>query len=255
MMRKTLWSLFLFLLFVALTGKDGAAAERIETVKVGKGTVVSFLEGPARVLSGGKGEWRPLKAGEMLSDGDEVSTGAKSRLEIVMPDKSVLRFADNSRFKIVKIEMAAGAKEGNTKVHMAIGRAWANVSKTITGKKNFELTCENAVAGVRGTVYRMNLNEDKSALVRVYDGTVNVSGGGKSAEEQKAAGPPQRVAGPRPVPGPRKVTMEEWTYIIKTMQQIRISGDGVAEKPRDFTEQEDRDAWVDWNRSRDGEVR
>jgi hypothetical protein len=126
--------------------------------------------------------------------------------------------------------------------------------KTMGMKGNFAVSCDQAVAGVRGTVYRMNVELDRSALVRVYDGTVHVTGWGKAMALTTPVGPPTRVAGPKPIPGPHKVTMEEWTVIIKAMQQVRVGADGVPEKPRDFTEKEDRDEWVEWNKARDREI-
>jgi hypothetical protein len=240
-------------LLVFLWAQQGEAA-RTMTVKIGRGEVaVAHIEGSAQVLSEGQDGLRTLKVNDLLKKGDEISTGPKSKMELVMPDKSQLRFADNSRFRLV--QMDAGEEQvRDVKVHVTIGKAWANVSKSIAGKSNFELTCENAVAGVRGTVYRMNVNEDKSALIKVYDGTVIVAGGGPAFTPRVPVGPPQKIAGPHTVPGPRKVTMEEWTFIIKSMQQIGIGSDGTPEKPRDFTEQEDRDDWVDWNKKRDSEL-
>ncbi len=45
--------------------------------------------------------------------------------------------------------------------------------------------------------------------------------------------------------------MEEWVVIVKAMQQISISSQGVALKPKDFDPQADADDWVNWNRERD----
>ncbi len=240
-------------LLVFLWAQHGEAA-RTMTVKIGKGeVVVAHIEGSAQVLSEGKDGPRALKVNDLLKKGDDVNTGPKSKMELVMPDKSQLRFADNSRFKLVQMD-ADEEQVRDVKVYVTIGKAWANVSKSIAGKSNFELTCENAVAGVRGTVYRMNVNEDKSALIKVYDGMVHVAGGGQAPAAPAAVGPPQKIAGPHSVAGPRKVIMEEWTFIIKSMQQIVIRGDGTPEKPRDFTEPEDRDDWVDWNKKRDSDL-
>ncbi|MDO9584929.1 MAG: FecR family protein [Syntrophales bacterium] len=248
-MRKITLLVLMFL--IILSGVRQGEAKRAIAVKIGRGEVViAYLEGAAQVLHEGREGFRPLKVKDMLKKGDEVSTGPKSKMELVLPDRTQLRFADNSHFKIVQIE-AEEEQAREIKVHVTIGKAWANVSKAVAGKSNFELMCENAVAGVRGTVYRMNVHEDKSALVKVYDGMVYVTGGGKALEAPQVIGPPQKIAGPKPIAGPRKVSMEEWTFIIKSMQQIAIRGDGTPEKPRDFTEQEDRDEWVDWNRARD----
>lgn len=221
-------------------------------MKIGSGEAkVALLDGTASVVPKGEDEWHPLKVGGILKGGDLVHTGSKSKLEIVLHDNTLLRFADNTRFKILQIDCGEKSKITNVKIHLTLGRTWANVSRTLGVKTKFELSCENAVAGVRGTVYRMNVSDDKSVLVRVYDGGVYVTGRGKVIEPPKTIKAPHKIQGPTPVPGPEKVTLEEWTYIIKSMQQIRIRGDGTAEKPRDFTVEEDRNDWVDWNRSRD----
>lgn len=251
MKTKTLF-LVAFLFF---SGFPPAEAKRAATLDIGKGSAtVSFLKGSAEILELGKGPWTSLKLNDALKEGDQVRTKEGAQMELRLADDSRLRFAGNSEFKVVRMEAGGPSAPRDVNVHVALGRAWASVSKTIGTKGNFEIACDKAVAGVRGTVYRMNVEQDRSALVRVYDGTVHVTGGGKAVEAPKPIGPPTRISGPTPIPGPHKVSMEEWTVIIKAMQQVRIGADGVPEKPRDFTEKEDRDEWVEWNKARDREI-
>jgi len=241
----------LLLLTVSWMSPGDVQAKKSLKVSIGQGEArVGYLDGTVRVLPKGTQAWRTLNLKDTLRGGDEVTVERKSRLELLMPDQSRLRFADDTRFMILQ------AGDGNTqdvKVHLAVGRTWANVSKSVGIKRKFEISCDNAVAGVRGTVYRMNVDKDASALVRVYDGEIAVSGATKPLEAPKAIGAPTKIAGPKKIAGPTKVTMEEWTVIIRSMQQISIGRDGAASKPREFTEQEDRDEWVDWNKARDME--
>lgn len=244
--------LFCTVFFLFIVSSQDVCARRLMTVKIGEGEAkVTLLDGTASVIPEGENERRSLKVENILNGGDRVNTGPKSRLEIVLKNNTILRFADNTRFKILQIGGSEKSKSKSVKVHLTLGRTWANVRRTLGVKADFELSCENAVAGVRGTIYRMNVNDDKSVLVKVYDGLVYVTGGGSIIEPPKKVEAPHKIPGPTVVPGPKKVTLEEWTYIIKSMQQIRIRADGTSEKPRDFTIEEDRNDWVDWNRSRD----
>jgi hypothetical protein len=74
-------------------------------------------------------------------------------------------------------------------------------------------------------------------LLRVYDGGVGVAGRKKSASAQQVPtlGEPTAVKGPSELAGPREVTMEEWVFIVKSMQEVRISSDGVTGQPKDFS--------------------
>ena len=53
------------------------------------------------------------------------------------------------------------------------------------------------------------------------------------------------------IAGPHPVSMEEWTYIVKSMQQIFIRPDGTPAKPMPFLAIEDINDWVRWNQERD----
>jgi hypothetical protein len=221
-------------------------------VKMAKGEAkVTALEGIAQAVYPGQKDVKKLKINDLLRTDCEVSTGDKSRMELLLPDNSIVRFADNTRFKILQVD-ATNAEKRNVKIFMGVGKIWSNVRKALGGKGGFEVSCENAVAGVRGTVYRMNVEDDKSALVKVYDGEVSVAAAAvRTDQKAPLAGPPKPIAGPTAVAGPKPVSMDEWVYIVKSMQQIRIKSDGRAEEPKEFKEAEDRDAWVDWNKSRD----
>lgn len=216
-------------------------------------TQVTFLEGVAEVMTAEAKVWIPLAVGNTLKDADQVRTGENARLEIVLPDNTVLRFAENTSFTIVSVRFDETARDRNIKVEVTLGKTWANIAKNLGVKSNIELSCENAVTGVRGTIYRMNVYRDKSALVRVYDGAVFVWGGSpKKSGDAETIAEPHRIDGPTKIPGPRKVSLEEWTYIVRSMQQIAIRADGTSEEPRGFAVEEDRNDWVTWNQARDG---
>lgn len=206
---------------------------------------VSYLEGTASKSRDGKG-WKPVSKGDTLAEGESVKTGVKSRLELTLPDGSKVRFSEGTNFKVDALTFRE--EERNLGIDVFFGKAWAKVAKGKKGSR-FEVKTPNAVAGVRGTVYRIDVNNDTSSLVRVYDGEVTV--GNLPAKIEDEGRRPKYISGPAEVPGPHEVTREEWTYIVKSWQQIVISPKGIASKPTSFTPEEDRNEWVTWNQEMD----
>ncbi|MBW1837776.1 MAG: FecR domain-containing protein, partial [Deltaproteobacteria bacterium] len=156
-------------------------------------------------------------------------------------------------FVLVSVGVDKNIKSRNINVKMTLGKIWANVSKLFANRGRFSLSTQTAIAGVRGTIYRMNVNKDKSVVVKVYQGEVGVSSAGKRKADNQTAptDKPAKIVKPHPVPGPHPVSLKEWTHIIKSMQQIIVRPDGTVTKPFRFSLEEDSNDWVRWNRMRD----
>jgi hypothetical protein len=241
---------FAVLFFIAMlcASSSASAAE-----SGGSDAVVVVLQGTARVYNKDETKGRLLKKGNSVKKDQEVGVAERSRIELQFPDGTVMRLSEKSRLKMSELVFNKQTQSKNVKVDLSVGKLWANVKKLATPDSKVEVTTSNAVAGVRGTVYRVNVNEDKSTLVKVYDGTVYVANPPRdSTNPIDKVIEPHPVAGPHEVPPPmHEVSMEEWIVIVKAMQQISISPQGVASKPQDFDPKADADDWVKWNQERD----
>jgi FecR protein len=230
------------------------------TVLAGQSTdndaVVTLIEGTARIYEKGATTGRLIKKGDTLRNEQEVRVAKKSRMEIHFPDGTVMRLSAKSIFKVNALSFNRQTNDKKVKAELSIGKLWAKVKQLMTPDSTVEVRTSNAVAGVRGTVYRVNVEDDKSTLVKVYDGSVYVANPPRNVSSPiEKITVPHEVAGPHEVPPPsHQVTMEEWTTIVKAMQQISISPQGVPSKPENFDPKADADDWVKWNQERDKET-
>jgi len=222
----------------------------------GSDAVVIVIQGTARVYNKDETKGRLLKKGARIKEDEEVKVAEKSRIELRFADGTVMRLSEKSRLRMSELDFNKQTQSKNVKVDLSVGKLWAKVKKLSTPDSSVEVRTSNAVAGVRGTVYRVNVDEDKSALVKVYDGTVYVANPPRdSTKPGDKVSEPHPVAGPHEVPPPmHEVSMEEWIVIVKAMQQISISPQGVASQPQDFDPKADADDWVTWNQERDKET-
>ncbi len=247
---------FMWLVAASMVMFISGSGEAVEKKTAGSSSaVVTAIDGSAQVFTKKKAPGRALKKGDKLTDDNEILVGDRSQVEIRYPDGSVMRLAQKSRFLMSEVKYDPKTETKNITVGLSVGRLWAKVRK-LTADSSVQVKTANAVAGVRGTVYRVNVEEDNSAMVKVYDGSVYVANPprdpSQAADMSKA---PHEVSGPHAVPPPyHEVTMEEWTEIVKAMQQITISPQGIPSKPQDFDPKAEADDWVKWNQERDKEL-
>ena len=214
--------------------------------------VVTFLQGKVYILPKGAEKGTPLKVHDILHKEDRINTGEKALIEIKLPDGSFVRFADNTSFTVSDLSYDRESGDKNFGVKLFLGRTWANAKGFLGKGKKFEISSENAVAGIKGTIYRMDVRKDKSVLIRVYGGNVYVTSPPKEIPKPVfEIGVPKEVTGPKEVPGPRQVPLKEWEHIVKEMQQIVITPQGKTLKPVSFSPEEDISDWVMWNKKRD----
>jgi hypothetical protein len=233
-----------------LLGGDASGAPRAPA-----GTV-TFLAGEATRSAGGKAE--ALALGKPVYQGDLLETQKRTRLEVKLADQSVLRLGPSSKAEVAEAAFGKTVEERNVSAKLVVGKVWANVAKAVGGEQKFEVKTENAVAGVRGTTFRVDAATDRSVVVKVYGGTVAVASGTIPRPEHKGAAAEGEVqpAGGKPkrqqIAGPQQVTREQWEKIVTNMMEVHVSSDGVPTEPAKFALAEPgQDEWEEWNRSRD----
>jgi hypothetical protein len=207
---------------------------------------VTFVAGEA--TAGGRPE--PLAVGIKVYAGDVLETRRRTRLEVTLADGSALRLGPSSRAVVAAASFGKTVEDRNVSAKLLVGQVWANVAKAVGGEARFEVRTENAVAGVRGTTFRVDAAKDRSVVVRVYSGTVAVAQGSVPRRSHGDAkdGKPER----KQVEGPQEVSREQWERIVTSMMQVRVSAAGVPGEPEAFALADaGSDAWEAWNRSRD----
>lgn len=213
---------------------------------------VSFLEGKATRAPKGGGAKVDLAKGGAVEAGDDVATSAGSKLELTLADGSIVRLGPDSRTHLDEAAFEDGERKFSAKV--VFGSVWAKVSTALGGGSKFEVTTDRAVAGVRGTTFRVDAHKDKAVLVKVFAGAVAVAGASIPRPLAPEGKDEKGKTGRKQVAGPHQVTKQEWEKLVGAQMQIAVNSDGTPGEPQKFAEADAcKDPWTAWNRDRDGE--
>ncbi len=221
----------------------------IASAAIGKVVVV---EGKGTRTPDGGGAAVELKVGSEIELKDTLKAEG-GNLKFELNDGSQIALADKSELYIDEAKFDGQNCTGFMGTLKA-GSLWTKVKKLL-GDAKYEVKTERAVAGVRGTIFRIDADAlVKSAkgrhatLVRVTEGVVRVNPSKSAAATMKTAKPPAAPKGERKeVPGPKEITADEWEAKFLDLQkdQSILVGDDLFEKA-EIAKAEKNDAFQKW---------
>lgn len=157
-----------------------------------------------------------LAAGADIELGDSLEV-TKGHMKFELTDGSIIALATGSKLQISEADFEGQERKG-FKAFLGTGSLWSKVKKTLSGAK-FEVTTERAVAGVRGTIFRIDADAlvkaskgRRASVIRVIEGVVNVKPSQAVIKASHVAVPkPPAPQGPRvQVAAPTEISADEW---------------------------------------------
>jgi hypothetical protein len=165
-------TLSLFVLLIALP----ALAETPKAV----GRVLA-LRGVVEVQSPG-GETRSAAGrGTLLFPGQTLITAEASAVQIRMEDGTLVGLGSSTRLTLASYEVEV-PRQRRGRLQLGVGRIWARVTSFFGSDSEFEVHTDNAVAGVRGTSFIVELGP-AGTKVSVVDGSVAMADAAAKLEQ------------------------------------------------------------------------
>jgi len=128
--------------------------------------------------------YNPLAKGTAVATGTWIKTGAKGWVELTLNDKSKFTLANNTEFEVTSFLLTRNRREGT--FNLTQGKLRASVVKFGGRQSGMTVRSGTAVAGIKGTEFMM-LSQGQANVFFGNEGTVSVSGDGKSAQQPLTA--------------------------------------------------------------------
>lgn len=266
MLSRAVFTVFLIAFFISLEFDANTQAESpadsssnmTDTTSAHRGQVTD-VEGQARRLPIQSQDWIVAVKGSEVISGDKVRTLRDSRAELALRELNIIRMAPLTTIDIIKLYEETKEGRDQTQIDVEKGDIWALVNK-VEETAVFNVSSPVAGAAITGTRFRLHVEEDSSTTLKVYEGEVGIT----NAPYNRVLVPRplptkerRQIQGPKQISGPRQVSFEEWYYIVKNMEEIRIGKNGQLVSSGSFSgnDADEQTEWVQWNLRRDREIR
>ncbi|MBI3711481.1 MAG: FecR domain-containing protein [Burkholderiales bacterium] len=114
-----------------------------------------------------------LATGNILLEASQIRTGKNGFVSLSLPDNSRISIPSNSLVALAKLRKSKFTLSPRTEIRLINGKVESKVSPLSNSKGRFEVTSPLAIAGVRGTHFRVGVNPE-SVGNEVLEGGVAV---------------------------------------------------------------------------------
>src|SRR4029077_1947473 len=117
----------------------------------------------------------PGLPGQELKSGNTVRTGDGGHALIQFPDGSYVRMAPTTTVTVTAAQLSRDGNLQSASLVQKVGRPFTTVQHLVSGA-SFQVGGHSVTAGVRGTQFEVLVRQDNANLIKVFDGTVKVTG-------------------------------------------------------------------------------
>jgi len=129
--------------------------------------------GDVEVLAKGETEWQSAEKGMSLDEGYSIRSGPDSKAVAVFGEQVIMAIEQDSEIDLQKLQKSRRAGI-NFKVDLNKGQLWNDVGRLKTKRSKFFVETPQAVTGVRGTVFTVQISPDNKTKIGVVKGNVDV---------------------------------------------------------------------------------
>jgi len=165
---------------VAPANARGASEVRITyTVRRTRPPVARILTLSGKVRAGPiRGPLRPARQDQRLPPASQIETGPGSRAALALADRSEIHISGGSLLNIGRIHLNSKLVR-EVRLRLIRGRIESRVAASGKGSV-FEIRTQAAVAGVRGTRFRLAVDRPETTRLETIEGQVSLAAGGTS---------------------------------------------------------------------------
>ncbi|MFN3603251.1 MAG: FecR domain-containing protein [Leptonema sp. (in: bacteria)] len=169
----TKWKITLWIPLLVVFGFLTLCKEEKAPTKTKNSMIITFVSGDVKIIrkeDSGATQEIPAKLGMLVYSSDIIKT-EKGKVDLQAKTGSSIRIKEMTTLSIQSLASESG---GESNLNLDHGNMIANVKKA-TKKEEFKVTTPTAIAGVRGTIFAVEVDPfEKTSSVKVLEGKVSL---------------------------------------------------------------------------------